>query len=33
MSAAGFQSPDMQAAYLSGPRVLTFNYWGTAVAS
>jgi ubiquinone/menaquinone biosynthesis C-methylase UbiE len=32
LSAAGFQSPDMQAAYLSGPRVLTFNYWGTAVA-
>lgn len=32
LSAAGFQSPDLQAAYLSGPRVLTYNYWGTAVA-
>ncbi len=30
---AGFRSPDLQTAYLSGPRVLTFNYWGTAVAT
>ena len=29
---AGFQSPDMQAAYLPGPRPLTYNYWGTATA-
>jgi ubiquinone/menaquinone biosynthesis C-methylase UbiE len=32
LRAAGFQSPDLQAAYLSGPRALTYNYWGTAVA-
>jgi ubiquinone/menaquinone biosynthesis C-methylase UbiE len=29
---AGFQSPDMQTMYLPGPRPLTYNYWGTAVA-
>lgn len=33
LSTAGFQSPDLEAAYLSGPRVLTYNYWGTAVAA
>lgn len=27
---AGFQSTDMQSMYLSGPRPLTFNYWGEA---
>ena len=32
LSEAGFQSPDLQTAYLSGPRFLTYNYWGTAVA-
>jgi ubiquinone/menaquinone biosynthesis C-methylase UbiE len=30
---AGFQSPDLKTAYLSGPRFLTYNYWGTAVTS
>ena len=29
---AGFQCRDLQALYLPGPRVLTFNYWGTAKA-
>ncbi|HSW34249.1 MAG TPA: class I SAM-dependent methyltransferase [Steroidobacteraceae bacterium] len=29
---AGFGSEDMQAMYLPGPRALTYNYWGTAVA-
>ncbi len=29
---AGFRSDDMQQAYLPGPRVLAYNYWGTAVA-
>lgn len=29
---AGFESADMQATYLPGPRPLTYNYWGTAVA-
>lgn len=29
---AGFKSADMQTMYLPGPRPLTFNYWGTAVA-
>lgn len=33
LNAAGFQSPDLQTAYLPGPRVLTYNYWGTAVAA
>lgn len=27
---AGFQCTDMQSMYLSGPRPLTFNYWGEA---
>lgn len=30
---AGFRSTDLQTAYLSGPRVLTYNYWGSAVAA
>lgn len=30
---AGFLSNDMQRMYLPGPRVLTCNYWGTAVAA
>jgi ubiquinone/menaquinone biosynthesis C-methylase UbiE len=30
---AGFRSPDLQTAYLSGPRVLAYNFWGTAVAA
>lgn len=30
---AGFISTDMQAMYLPGPRPLTYNYWGTALAS
>lgn len=29
---AGFRLPDMQSAYLPGPRALMFNYWGTALA-
>lgn len=29
---AGLQSPDLQTMYLPGPRPLTFNYWGTALA-
>lgn len=30
---AGFRSADMQQMYLPGPRPLTYNYWGTAVAA
>lgn len=30
---AGFRSDDMRQMYLPGPRALTCNYWGTAVAS
>ena len=30
---AGFRSDDMQQMYLPGPRTLTYNYWGTAVAA
>lgn len=30
LGAAGFRSDDLQAAYLPGPRPLTYNYWGTA---
>ena len=30
LGAAGFRSPDLQAAYLPGPRPLMFNYWGSA---
>ena len=29
---AGFESKDMETMYLPGPRPLTYNYWGTAVA-
>jgi ubiquinone/menaquinone biosynthesis C-methylase UbiE len=29
---AGLHSADIQTMYLPGPRPLTFNYWGTAVA-
>ena len=29
---AGFHSADMQTLYLPGPRPLTYNYWGTAIA-
>lgn len=29
---AGFHSVDIQSMYLPGPRSLTYNYWGTAVA-
>jgi ubiquinone/menaquinone biosynthesis C-methylase UbiE len=29
---AGFRSRDLQSMYLPGPRVLTYNYWGTAEA-
>lgn len=32
LNEAGFESADMQATYLPGPRPLTYNYWGTAVA-
>lgn len=30
---AGFRSPDLQSAYLPGPRPLAYNYWGTATAA
>jgi ubiquinone/menaquinone biosynthesis C-methylase UbiE len=30
---AGFQSDDLQTLHLPGPRVLTYNYWGTAEAA
>ena len=30
---AGFRSADLQQMYLPGPRVLAYNYWGTAVAA
>jgi ubiquinone/menaquinone biosynthesis C-methylase UbiE len=29
---AGFECLDLEAAYLPGPRLLTYNYWGEAVA-
>lgn len=32
LAEAGFVSGDMQRMYLPGPRPLTYNYWGTAVA-
>lgn len=32
LAAAGFASADLQTGYLPGPRPLTFNYWGSAVA-
>ena len=33
LAQAGFRSDDMQQMYLPGPRPLTYNYWGTAVAA
>lgn len=30
---AGFRCDDLQTLYLPGPRPLTYNYWGTAVAA
>jgi ubiquinone/menaquinone biosynthesis C-methylase UbiE len=33
LAEAGFRSDDMQRAYLPGPRAVTYNYWGTAVAA
>ena len=30
---AGFRTDDLQQMYLPGPRMLTYNYWGTAVPS
>jgi len=33
LAQAGFRSDDMQQMYLPGPRLLTYNYWGTAVAA
>jgi len=30
---AGFALPDLQEAYLKGPRPLTYNYWGEARVS
>lgn len=33
LRAAGFVSTDLQSAYLPGPRVLAYNYWGTALAA
>ena len=32
LRAAGFNTRDLQTMYLPGPRMLTYNYWGTAVA-
>jgi len=32
LEAAGFHSVDMETGYLPGPRPMTFNYWGTALA-
>ena len=31
LASAGLESPDLQTAYLPGPRPLTYHYWGTAV--
>jgi ubiquinone/menaquinone biosynthesis C-methylase UbiE len=33
IAAGGFEALDLQTLYLPGPRVLTFNYWGTAIAA
>lgn len=30
---AGFATQDLQTMYLPGPRILTYNYWGTATAA
>ena len=32
LNAAGLHSTDIQSMYLPGPRPLTYNYWGTALA-
>ncbi|MDW8469099.1 MAG: class I SAM-dependent methyltransferase [Burkholderiales bacterium] len=32
LRSAGFRCEDLQAAYLPGPRVLAYNYWGAATA-
>ncbi|MCK9285214.1 MAG: class I SAM-dependent methyltransferase [Rhodocyclaceae bacterium] len=32
LGAAGFRCDDLQTMYLPGPRPITYNYWGTAVA-
>lgn len=32
LAQSGFAAPDLQAAYIAGPRVLTYNYWGRALA-
>lgn len=32
LSAAGFEAVTMRRAYLEGPRPLTYNYWGDAIA-
>jgi ubiquinone/menaquinone biosynthesis C-methylase UbiE len=33
LRAAGFRTDDLQSAYLPGPRVLAYHYWGTAPAA
>ena len=33
LEAAGFACPTLHTRYLSGPRVMTFNYWGEARAA
>jgi ubiquinone/menaquinone biosynthesis C-methylase UbiE len=33
LQAGGFACPDLQTRYLPGPRVMTFNYWGQALAA
>lgn len=33
LTEAGFACPTLQSAYLPGPRVLSFNYWGEATAT
>lgn len=33
LEAAGFQLPDLRTGYLSGPRPMTFHYWGAALAA
>ena len=33
LAEAGFRCDDLETMYLPGPRPLTFNYWGTAVAA
>lgn len=30
LETAGFKAPELRSAYLEGPRVATYNYWGTA---